>query len=60
MITELANYLGRMEDLRGQVSGLVAELPVQALNWRPTDGKDDHATNTLAVLAAHIAGAEHF
>jgi len=60
MITELANYLGRMEDLRGQVSGLIAELPAEALNWRPTEGKNDHTTNTLAILTAHIAGAEHF
>jgi len=60
MIAELDNYLARIEDLRNQVSGLIAELPAEALNWRPLEGKDDHATNSLAVLAAHIAGAEHF
>lgn len=60
MISELDNYLERIEDLRNQVSGLLAELPAEALNWRPIEGKDDHVTNSLAVLAAHIAGAEHF
>ena len=60
MITELDNYLERLEDLRGQVSGLIADLPAEALNWRPIEGKDDHVTNSLAVLAAHLAGAEHF
>lgn len=60
MNAELANYLGRIEDLRSQISGLIAELPAEALNWRPIEGKDDHATNSPAVLATHIAGAEHF
>ena len=60
MITELANYLERLEDLRGQISGLFAGLPAEALNWMPLPGTGDHATNSLAVLAAHTAGAEHF
>ena len=60
MITELANYLERLEDLRGQISGLVAGLSAEALNWRPLQGTGDHATNSLAALAAHSAGAEHF
>ena len=60
MIAELSNYLERIEDLRSQISGLIAELPAEALNWRPIEGKDDHVTNSLAVLAAHLAGAEHF
>jgi uncharacterized damage-inducible protein DinB len=60
MIAESANYLERIEDLRSQVSGLIADLPTEALNWRPLEGQGDHATNSLAVLAAHIAGGEHF
>ena len=60
MITELANYLGRLEDLRGQISVLVAGLSAESLNWRPLPGTGDHATNSLAVLATHAAGAEHF
>jgi len=60
MNEESANYLDRIEDLRSQVSSLIANLPIEALNWRPIDGKDGQATNSLAVLTAHIAGAEHF
>jgi len=60
MISELDNYLSRLDDLHGQVSSLIADLPAEALNWRPIEGKDDHITNSLAVLTAHIAGAEHF
>ena len=57
MTSELNNYLQRIEDLRGQVGDLIAGLPGEALNWRPIE---DDATNSLAVLAAHSAGAEHF
>jgi uncharacterized damage-inducible protein DinB len=60
MFPELESYLQRIEDLRGQVSDLIAGLPAEALNWRPTGGVESHATNSLAVLAAHVAGAEHF
>jgi uncharacterized damage-inducible protein DinB len=58
--TELANYLDRLEDLRGQISALLTGLSVEALNWRPLPGTGDHASNSLAALAAHTAGAEHF
>lgn len=60
MITELANYQDRLDDLRRQIAGLVAGLSAEALNWRPLPGTGDHATNSLAALAAHTAGAEHF
>jgi uncharacterized damage-inducible protein DinB len=60
MFPELESYLQRIEDMRGQVSDLMADLPAEALNWRPTEGAESHATNSLAVLAAHVAGAEHF
>lgn len=49
-----------IEDLREQAGELIADLPVEALNWRPIEGADDHATNSLAALAAHVAGAERF
>jgi uncharacterized damage-inducible protein DinB len=60
MLSELDNYLQRIEDLRGQVGELIADLPEEALNWYPIKGEDEHATNSLAALAAHIAGSEHF
>ena len=60
MLSELDNYVHRIEDLHRQVSDLIASLPAEALNWRPIEGDKDRAFNSLAILAAHIAGAEHF
>ena len=60
MLAEVQHYLGRIEDLRGQVRDMIAGLPAEALNWRPIENNDDHATNSLAVIAAHVAGSEHF
>lgn len=61
MLSEVENYRQRMDHLRGQIRELVAGLPAEALNWvpLPTGGEED-ATNSLAVLATHVAGAEHF
>ena len=59
MDAELTSYLDMIEDLRCQVGELVSGLPADALNWRPLEGEGDKATNSLAVLATHIAGAEH-
>lgn len=58
--SELDNYLQRLEDLRGQVRDLIADLGAEALNWQPLGGGAESHTNSLAVLAAHVAGAEHF
>lgn len=68
MLSELDGYLQLIGDLRGQVRNLIAHLPAEALNWRPLEGPlegtiegvEGHVTNSLAVLATHIAGAEHF
>jgi uncharacterized damage-inducible protein DinB len=60
MLSELDNYLQRIQDLRSQVAALIGDLPAEALNWRPIEDSGDHATNSLAALAAHVAGAEHF
>ena len=60
MLLEIQNYRQRIEDLRGQIGGLISNLGAEALNWRPTEAVDDHASNSLAVLVAHIAGAERF
>jgi uncharacterized damage-inducible protein DinB len=60
MIPELDNYLERIEDLRAQVGKLIAGLPAAALNWRPLEGQDEYSTNSLAILTAHVAGAERF
>jgi uncharacterized damage-inducible protein DinB len=60
MLPELQSYLELIEDLRSQVGNLITDLTAEALSWRPIEGSKDHATNSLAVLATHVAGAEHF
>lgn len=60
MTPEITSYLDLIEDLRGQVGDLITNLPADALNWRPIESTDNHATNSLAVMVSHIAGAEHF
>jgi uncharacterized damage-inducible protein DinB len=60
MNNEITSYLEWIEEVRGQVREMVANLPAEALNWRPVEGEGDHATNSLAVLAAHVAGSEHY
>lgn len=60
MLPEVEQYLSRIEDLRSQISDIVRDLSLEALNWRPIEGEGEMATNSLAVLVAHVAGAEHF
>jgi len=68
LLSELENYLQRIDDLRGQAAGLITGLSQEALDWRPlpaaqpdAQGKEaEGGTNSLAVLAAHMAGAERF
>jgi uncharacterized damage-inducible protein DinB len=59
--SELDVYRQEIEELRGQVRALIAGVPAEALNWRPlpVEGQDE-PTNSLAVLAAHVAGSEHY
>ena len=58
MLSELENYHRRIVDLRKQIYELVEGLPAEALNWRPLP--DTGEVNSLAILAAHVAGSEHF
>jgi uncharacterized damage-inducible protein DinB len=60
MASELESYQQVIDDLREEVCELIAGLPAEALNWRPLEGVEEHATNSLAVLAAHVAVWEHF
>ncbi|MEW5986292.1 MAG: DinB family protein [Chloroflexota bacterium] len=60
MLPEVQQYLKFLDDLHGQIRTIVTLVPADALNWRPLEGPDDdHTTNSLAVLAAHVAGSEH-
>lgn len=60
MLKEAAAYWERIEDLREQMGQILQTLPLEALNWRPIEDSEDHAMNSIAVLATHAAGAEHF
>ena len=55
MIELFAAYFDRLEALHKDMSSALGNLPVEALNWSP--GPD---MNSLAVLAAHTAGAERY
>jgi hypothetical protein len=57
MISELENYIQRIDDLRNQVILLIADADPEALNSTPAS---KGAINSPAVIAAHIAGAEQF
>lgn len=60
MLSETANYLSRIQDLHQQINQLIAAAPAAGLDWRPFAEREEHTANSLAVLAVHIAGAEHF
>ena len=51
----LAAYLDRLEALHADLNSVIADLPVEALNWSPGPG-----LNSIAVLAAHTAGSERY
>ncbi len=48
-------YLNRLEELHRDLIDALEGLPVEALNWSP--GPE---MNSLAILAAHTAGAERY
>lgn len=60
MIKEIENYLLVLNDLRNQVKTLLEGLPQEALDWRPINDEEELATNSLAVMATHLAGSEAF
>lgn len=60
MADEIESCLERIEDLLGQIERLIKDLPAEALNWRPIKNSEEHEMNSLAVLAAHVAGAARF
>jgi hypothetical protein len=60
MLPEISQYLDTLDDLRAQVGGIIKDVPADGLNWRPPLPADADGTNSLAVLAVHVAGSEHF
>ena len=60
MTPEIEHYLQFFADYHRQIDELIKDLPLEALNWRPLPGDNDHVTNSLAMLMMHITGAEQF
>jgi uncharacterized damage-inducible protein DinB len=50
-----ADYLERLEILHGDLKRLLAAAPADRLDWSP-----EPDVNSLAVLVAHVAGAERY
>jgi uncharacterized damage-inducible protein DinB len=59
MSDELRHYRVFLDDQHQQIEQLIADLPPEALDWRPMDGEGE-ATNSLAVLVTHALGAERY
>jgi uncharacterized damage-inducible protein DinB len=60
MLKEIQAYLTKLDDLRNQVKALLEGLPPEALDWRPIQAEGELATNSLAVLAVHLAGSQTY
>jgi uncharacterized damage-inducible protein DinB len=60
MLKEIQGYLTKLGDLRNQAKTLLEGLPVEALDWRPFQGEGELATNSLAAIAAHLAGSQMY
>jgi uncharacterized damage-inducible protein DinB len=59
MIPEIKAYLETLDELRSQVANMIKDLPPGGLSWRPSLPAGADGTNSLAVLAVHVAGSEH-
>jgi uncharacterized damage-inducible protein DinB len=59
MLAEVLAYIETLEELRSQVANMVKDLPPDGLNWKPSLPPGADGTNSLAVLAVHVAGSEH-
>ena len=60
---ELDNYIDYLSQMERQAVEVLEGLPPEALNWRPLpdqQGADSHATNSLAVVVAHLAGSVRY
>ena len=58
MLKEIQGYLMKLGEIRNQIKAQLEGLPPEALDWRPTRETGELATNSLAVIAAHVAGSQ--
>ena len=57
MDKEVQGYLTKIGELWGHIKEMLDGLPQEALEWRPFQGQGELATNSLAAIAAHVAGS---
>jgi uncharacterized damage-inducible protein DinB len=55
MLITLKELLVCLDEQHARIEQTIADLPPEALNWAPASGM-----NSIAVLAAHTAGAERY
>lgn len=60
MLSEIDNYLQRLDDLRDQIKTLVEMVKPGDLDWQPFPGDGERTSNSLAALVAHCCGRERF
>lgn len=60
MLPEIENTMQRMDDLRDQIGKLAVQVGQDNLNWQPFEANGEQTSNSMAVLVAHVCGAEHF
>lgn len=60
MLKEVQAYLTKLDGLRNQAKALLEGLSPEALDWRPIQAEGELATNSLAVLAVHLAGSQTY
>jgi uncharacterized damage-inducible protein DinB len=60
MLKEIETYLSIYHRLRKEIKTVLEGLPSDALDWQPIQGEGELATNSIAVMLAHVAGSEAF
>jgi len=60
MLKEVETCLSLLDGLRRAVAEVLEGLPAEALNWRPLEGTEEHATNSLAATFAHLTGSQRY
>jgi len=60
LLSEIDNYLQRLDDLRDQIKTLVEMVKPGDLDWQPFPGDGEQTSNSLAALVAHCCGRERF
>jgi uncharacterized damage-inducible protein DinB len=60
LLSELENYLLSIENHHKEIIEIIDGVPRDGLNLRPIELPELQVSNSMANLAMHVAGAEHF